>query len=88
MSERVLFGMILVMVLWTICTVKNYFNKLKFYSVKRKSVHVLVIVENMDNMHGEKLEKKTIQLVCVKKCHRFLSAGEEILWVPKGVRDI
>jgi len=24
----------------------NYFNKLKFYSVKRKSVHVLVIIEN------------------------------------------
>jgi len=25
----------------------NYFNKLKFYSVKRKSVHVLVIIENL-----------------------------------------
>jgi len=34
----------------------NYFNKLKFYSVIRKSVHVLVIIENMDNMHGEKLK--------------------------------
>jgi len=31
-------------------------TKLKFHSVKRKSVHVLVIIENMDNMHGEKTE--------------------------------
>jgi len=29
---------------------------LKFYSVIRKSVHVLVIIENMDNMHCEKLK--------------------------------
>jgi len=36
----------------------NYFNKFKFYSVKRKSVLVLVIIVNMDNMHGEKLKKK------------------------------
>ena len=34
----------------------NYFNKLKFYSVKWKSVHVLVIIVNIDNMHGEKLK--------------------------------
>jgi len=34
----------------------NYFNKLKFYSVKWKSVHVLVIIVNTDNMHGEKLK--------------------------------
>jgi len=36
----------------------NYFNKLKFYSVIWKSVHVLVIIVNCDNMHGEKLKKK------------------------------
>ena len=24
----------------------NYFNKFKFYSVKRKSVHLLVFIEN------------------------------------------
>jgi len=41
----------------------NYFNKLKFYSVKRKSVHVLVIIENMDNMHGEKLKKNKLMYV-------------------------
>jgi len=28
----------------------NYFNKLKFCSVKRKSVHVLVIIENNKNL--------------------------------------
>ena len=33
------------------------FNKLKFYSVKWKSVHVLVIIVNIDNMHGEKLKR-------------------------------
>jgi len=34
----------------------NYFNKLKFYSVKQKSVHVLVNIENLENMQGEKLK--------------------------------
>jgi len=38
----------------------NYFNKLKFYSVKWKSVHVLVIIVNNDNMHGEKLKKRYV----------------------------
>ena len=35
----------------------NYFNKLKFYSVKWKSVHVLVIIVDTDNRHDEKLKK-------------------------------
>jgi len=34
-----------------------YFNQLKFYSVKWKSVHVLVIIVNINNMHGEKLKR-------------------------------
>jgi len=43
----------------------NYFNKLKFYSVKWKIVHVLVIIVNIDNMHGEKLKIYTL-MFCVR----------------------
>jgi len=38
-------------------------KKLKFYSVKWKSVHVLEIIVNIDNMHGKKTEKVYLYLV-------------------------
>jgi len=56
----------------------NYFNKLKFYSVKRKTVHVLVIIEKVIHVSFQTLHVLLQGTANVPSCpwkapHTFLS---------------